>query len=209
MLTGTFEFLSAGKTNQIAEFRLFGDHDGVNDMNHAVISLDIGCDNCGIVDSDNTTLDTDSEGGTVDGGDSSSIHGHNGFSHNLAGQNVVGEDTDKLVLVLWQQQTGHSSLWQLSESIVSWGKDSKWAGTFQGVNQTGGSESSSQGGERSGSDSSVYNICHAERCGGRADKGARGSWGKSGDHGDKGESECDSLHHFGFVLGLRFTNYEI
>jgi len=51
----------------------------------------------------------------------------------LRWQHVVGENVDKLILVLWLQQAVQGSLREGTEGLICWSEHSEWSWRAQGL----------------------------------------------------------------------------
>jgi len=51
----------------------------------------------------------------------------------LRWQHVVGENVDKLILVLWLQQAVQGSLWEGTEGLICWSEHGEWSWRTQGL----------------------------------------------------------------------------
>ena len=110
-----------------------GQNDRVDDVNHTVISDNIGLDNVGAVDLDTSRTDTNGDLGTVDSGNLLAVQGDNSLSKDLAGNDVVCEDGCELGDVLKKSLDGAS--WELGEGLIGGGEHSEGTRTFKGGNK--------------------------------------------------------------------------
>lgn len=65
----------------------------------------------------------------------------------VAGGNVVGENSDELGLVLWFEEVLEDAFRERSKCFVGWRKHSEWAGSRESSDQVGGLEGGDQGRE--------------------------------------------------------------
>jgi len=102
---------------------------------------------------------------------------------NLCWQHMVGENVNKLILVLWLQQAVQSSLWEGTEGLICWSEHSEWSWRAQGLRKISCDNCRHQCGEiihRLGQfhnvwlgvgesrcwweEDSVNNVCHTVAC---------------------------------------------
>jgi len=135
---------------------LRGEQDGVNDMNDAVVALDVCAGDGGVVDFhaaagrvnlERTAFDCR---GTHRAGD---VGGHD-----LAGNDMVGQNFGKLGNVL--QKTFDRTGGKLLERVVGRGEDGERTGSFEGIHKSGGLNGGDECCERSGGDCCVNDVCH-------------------------------------------------
>ena len=158
----------------------------IDNVDHAVGSLNVGDDDLGFVDVHIAHVNLD--------GDVLAKHrggaGEGGYicSHDLAGNDMVKQDVGEGLLVLGQKQAFDGAFGKSGESVISGGEDSEGTFTFEGVNQLGGTESGGEGGEATIRNGGVNNVEHF-RHGGRLRHGCgfRNS-GRFG--GGRGRTSC-------------------
>lgn len=112
-----------------AEYLLLGQHYGVDDVDHTVVSNDVDCGDVCIVDLDAARRAY---------GQRRSLYSldHAGldvFGHHLARNDVISQNGCEFGLVC--KQSVQLGLWNLGEGCISRRENSKWALALQGFDQ--------------------------------------------------------------------------
>jgi len=128
----------------------------VDDMNDAVVGLNIGDDYFRVIDEDLSFLDLDAYLGAQRG--FGVFKCHNLFSFDAARDDVVKQDILERFKILGLQKFCDSAFGQFSKSIVGGREDGEGTFALEGINQTRGLHSRYKGGEATISNSGFDDV---------------------------------------------------
>ena len=99
--------------------RLWKQH-GVDHVDHAILACDVGFDNFRLVDHHGTVFDFDSYLTALNCLGLFAIKLDHIFGHHLTWDDVVGQDRNQLVLVLWLHKISNRPFGEFRESLFCW-----------------------------------------------------------------------------------------
>ena len=154
--------------------KLFGQEHLINDMDHAVRSLDVGGHDGRFIDH-HRVADADRDFLTLNGLGSHSVGEI--ARHDAAGDDMVGQDRRQLILVFRFEQAFDRAFGKCRERFVGRSEDGERTFALQGLDETGSLESGGESRERTRLDRGVDDVhvlrerrAGDEHCGGGSEK---------------------------------------